>query len=153
MARYRWPPTDGPEGGSIVGLDFDASVAWPAYDWMGVSKAALESVSATWRATSAPRSPRQPGLRRPDRHRRRPAASPASSELAAASGQSRRRSAGTPATPTPVADAAVFLLSDLARGISGEIVHVDGGFHAVGAEAPREGTGNASRAEQTTASL
>ena len=34
-----------PPGGSIVGLDFDASVAWPAYDWMGVAKAALESVS------------------------------------------------------------------------------------------------------------
>ena len=36
----------GPGGGSIVGLDFDASVAWPAYDWMGVAKAALESVVA-----------------------------------------------------------------------------------------------------------
>ena len=32
-------------GASIVGLDFDASVSWPAYDWMGVSKAALEAVS------------------------------------------------------------------------------------------------------------
>ena len=32
-------------GGGIVGMDFDASVAWPAYDWMGVAKAALESVS------------------------------------------------------------------------------------------------------------
>ena len=34
-----------PAGGSIVGMDFDASVAWPIYDWMGVAKAALESVS------------------------------------------------------------------------------------------------------------
>src|SRR5688572_25769500 len=34
-----------PDGGSIVGLDFDATVAWPAYDWMGVAKAALESTS------------------------------------------------------------------------------------------------------------
>ena len=33
------------QGGSIVGLDFDARVAWPAYDWMGVAKAALESTS------------------------------------------------------------------------------------------------------------
>src|SRR5207302_8261566 len=33
-----------PRGGSVVGLDFDASVAWPIYDWMGVAKAALESV-------------------------------------------------------------------------------------------------------------
>ena len=35
--------------------------------------------------------------------------------------------------PGPVADAICFLLSDYARAISGEIVHVDGGFHAVGA--------------------
>ncbi|MGZ8667658.1 MAG: SDR family oxidoreductase, partial [Solirubrobacterales bacterium] len=41
-----------------------------------------------------------------------------------------------PADPGPVADAAIFLLSPLARGISGEIIHVDGGFHAVGAVAP-----------------
>ncbi len=36
---------DGRPGASVVGLDFDATVAWPAYDWMGVSKAALESLS------------------------------------------------------------------------------------------------------------
>src|SRR5205814_2142790 len=34
-----------PDGASVVALDFDASVAWPAYDWMGVAKAALESVA------------------------------------------------------------------------------------------------------------
>ena len=38
-------PLMGDEGGSFVGMDFDASVAWPVYDWMGVAKAALESVS------------------------------------------------------------------------------------------------------------
>ena len=43
-----------------------------------------------------------------------------------------------PADATPVADAAVFLLSDLARGISGEVVHVDGGLHALGAESPQD---------------
>ena len=36
---------DGRSGGSIVGLDFDATKAWPAYDWMGVAKAALESTA------------------------------------------------------------------------------------------------------------
>jgi enoyl-[acyl-carrier protein] reductase I len=40
--------------------------------------------------------------------------------------------------PSPVADAVCFLLSDLSRGISGEIVHVDGGFHAMGAPLARE---------------
>ena len=38
-----------------------------------------------------------------------------------------------PEDPAPVAEAVCFLLSDLARGISGEILHVDGGFHAMGA--------------------
>ena len=45
-----------PQGGGlqVVGLDFDATVAWPAYDWMGVSKACLERWPATWPATSGP---------------------------------------------------------------------------------------------------
>ena len=38
----------------MVGLDFDATVAWPLYDWMGVAKAALESLPATWPVTSGP---------------------------------------------------------------------------------------------------
>ena len=36
-----YPPT----GASVVGMDFDATVAWPAYDWMGVAKAALEATA------------------------------------------------------------------------------------------------------------
>jgi enoyl ACP reductase len=46
---------------------------------------------------------------------------------------------------TPVADAIVFMLSDLSRGITGELVHVDGGYHAIGAPAP-ESTGTAGHA-------
>jgi meromycolic acid enoyl-[acyl-carrier-protein] reductase len=44
----RWPRAEGPAGGrpgAIVGLDFDAQVAWPGYDWMGVAKAGLESAN------------------------------------------------------------------------------------------------------------
>ena len=56
-------------GGSVVGLTFDATVAWPAYDWMGVSKAALESTSRYLaRNIGAGRHPGQPGLRRPAAH-------------------------------------------------------------------------------------
>ena len=44
-----------PSGSGIVGLDFDAAVAWPIYDWMGVAKAALSRSRGTWRATSAAR--------------------------------------------------------------------------------------------------
>ncbi|HSL67246.1 MAG TPA: SDR family oxidoreductase, partial [Actinomycetota bacterium] len=40
--------------------------------------------------------------------------------------------------PTPVAKAAVFLLSDWASGITGEILHVDGGYHAIGSALPAE---------------
>ena len=59
-------------GGSLVGLDFDATVAWPSYDWMGVAKAALESVTRYLARDLGPQGhPRQPGLRRPAPHRRR----------------------------------------------------------------------------------
>jgi meromycolic acid enoyl-[acyl-carrier protein] reductase len=79
------------EGGSLVGLDFDASVAWPSYDWMGVSKAALEASLGHWGSA--------PTWSRPGRspHRRR-AASRASSSSPGA-GTTPRRSAGTPPTP------------------------------------------------------
>ena len=57
------------EGGSLVGLDFDASVAWPAYDWMGVAKAALESTSRYLaRELGGEEHPGQPRRRRTDPH-------------------------------------------------------------------------------------
>jgi enoyl-[acyl-carrier protein] reductase I len=123
-----------PAGASIVGLDFDASVAWPIYDWMGVAKAALESVarylardlgaagirvnlvSAGPLGTVAARG--IPGF-----------------EKLAELWQQQAPLGWDGGDPGPVADAICFLLSHLSRGISGEIVHVDGGFHAVGAPA------------------
>ena len=109
-------------------------VAWPAYDWAGVSKAALESRQPLPRARPrAARRARQP-------RRRRPAATTVAAEQhrrlrrpRRGLGSARRRSAGTSTTRAPVADACLFLLSPLARAITGEILHVDGGFHAVGA--------------------
>ncbi len=122
--------------GSIVGLDFDASVAWPAYDWMGVSKAALESVSRYLARELGPRGVRVNLLSAG------PLATAAASGIEGFSSLTdewgRAAPLGwDPADPSPVADAAVFLLSGLARGISGEIIHVDGGFHAVGAVEPQ----------------
>jgi enoyl ACP reductase len=122
-------------GGSLVGLDFDAAVAWPSYDWMGVSKAALESVSRYLARDLGPRGVRVNLV----------AAGPI--RTAAASGvpgfDGLESAWGKQAPlgwevddPTPVADAALFLLSDLARATTGEILHVDGGFHAVGAAVP-----------------
>ena len=76
-------------GASVVGMDFDASVAWPVYDWMGVAKAAPSRLR---RATSAARRARQPRQRRPDRDARR--ARRPGSRSSRTPGRSRRRSAG-----------------------------------------------------------
>jgi enoyl-[acyl-carrier protein] reductase I len=132
---------DSPENGvatagtSIVGLDFDASLAWPSYDWMGVSKAALESVSRYLAKELGPAGVRVNLLSAG------PLATAAASGIEGFSGLTQEWGRAAPLgwdpeDPAPVADAAIFLLSDLGRGISGEIIHVDGGFHAVGAVAP-----------------
>jgi len=119
-------------GGAVVGLDFDNSHAWPAYDWMGVSKSALQSVnrylarylgkeniranlvSAGPLGTVAAKS--IPGFERFENLW----------ELRAPLGWD-------PRDPEPVAKMTCVLLSDFAPATSGEIVHVDGGFHAVAA--------------------
>jgi enoyl ACP reductase len=121
-----------PPGGSIVGLDFDASVAWPAYDWMGVSKAALEAVSRY-----LARDLGQAGVR-VNLVSAGPIATPAANGIDGfgelAGGWDQIAPLGwDPGDPGPVAGAVCFLFSDLARGISGEILHVDGGQHAVAA--------------------
>jgi enoyl ACP reductase len=126
------------DGGSIVGLDFDASRAWPSYDWMGVSKAALESVSRYLARDLGPRGIRVNLV------------SCGPLKTVAARGVSGfddlvgAWSASAPlgwdvAAPEVVAGPVCFLLSDLARAITGEIVHVDGGVHAIGAAGPAAG--------------
>jgi enoyl-[acyl-carrier protein] reductase I len=123
-----------PAGSSIVGLDFDASVAWPIYDWMGVAKAALESVSRY-----LARDLGAVGIRV-----NLVSAGPLGTVAARGiPGFERLADLWTQQAPLgwdvgdpgPVADAICFLLSHYSRAISGEIVHVDGGFHAVGAPA------------------
>ena len=119
--------------GSVVSLDFDASVAWPAYDWMGVSKAALEAVTRYLARDLGTEGIRLNCV----------AAGPL--RTVAAKGipgfdtfidrWERRAPLGwDPTDATPVADACVWLLSDRSRAISGEILHVDGGFHAMGTD-------------------
>jgi enoyl-[acyl-carrier protein] reductase I len=119
------------DGGSIVGMDFDASTAWPDYDWMGVAKGALESIRRYLARDLGPKGVRVNLVSAG------PLQTPASSAFAGFSRQAdiwRRRA------PLPwdirdlevVADPVCFLMSDLARGVSGEILHVDAGFHAVG---------------------
>lgn len=126
----------GPQGASLVGLDFDADGrAWPVYNWMGVCKVALQ---ATMRYVARDLGPR--GVR---------------ANLVAAGPLLTRAASGIPdfgvlldayasaplgwdpADPGPVADAVCMLLSDLGRGISGEVLHVDGGYHALAAPGVR----------------
>ena len=123
-------------GGSIVALDFDNAVhAWPSYDWMGVSKAALVAVVRYLARDLGP-------------HRIR--------VNAVASGPVRTMAAkGVPgfdsieqtwnlraplgwdtSDPTPVGRAVCALLSDYLAATTGEVVHVDGGYHAMGVEMP-----------------
>ena len=119
-------------GASIVGLDFDASVAWPIYDWMGVAKAALESVSRYLARDLGPSGIRVNLV----------SAGPLGTVAARGIPGFERLAALWPQQaplgwdledPAPVASAVCMLLSDYAKAITGEIVHVDGGFHAVGA--------------------
>jgi meromycolic acid enoyl-[acyl-carrier-protein] reductase len=119
-------------GGSIVGLDFDARVAWPAYDWMGVAKAALESTCRYLARELGPQGIRVNLV----------AAGPVKT-MAAKSipGFARfedvwndKAPLGWDVTdPSPVAKACVALLSDWFPKTTGSMVMVDGGFHAVGA--------------------
>jgi enoyl-[acyl-carrier protein] reductase I len=119
-------------GGSIVGLDFDASVAWPAYDWMGVAKAALESANRYLARDLGPRAIRVNLV----------AAGPVRT-MAAKSipGFQAFEDVWSEKAPLgwdvndagPTAKACLALLSDWFPATTGEIVHVDGGFHAVGA--------------------
>jgi enoyl ACP reductase len=121
-----------PEGSSIVGLDFDASKAWPIYDWMGVAKAALESVSRYLARDLGPQGIRVNLISAG------PLGTVAARGIPGFESLAELWRAQAPlgwdiADPVPVAHAICFLLSDYARAISGEILHVDGGFHAIGA--------------------
>lgn len=119
-------------GGSIVGLDFDNTKAWPVYDWMGVAKSAFESVSRYLAKELGPQGIRVNLV----------AAGPIRT-IAARSipGFEQFEEAWSTRAPlgwdvkdaAPVASACVALLSDLFPATTGEILHVDGGYHAIGA--------------------
>jgi enoyl ACP reductase len=121
----------GESGGSIVGLDFDARVAWPAYDWMGVAKAGLESTARYLARELGPRKVRVNLI----------AAGPIRT-MAAKSipGFNQFEDAWAERAPLgwnnedaePVARSTLALLSDWFPATTGELVHVDGGFHAMG---------------------
>ena len=122
------------DGGQLVGLDFDASVAWPVYDWMGVAKAALESVSRYLARDLGPQGVRVNLVSAgPLETLGGRAASPASASLVGPVGRAGPAGLGQRATATPVAAPSASCSPTGRAAISGEILHVDGGFHAMGA--------------------
>ena len=118
-------------GGSIVGLTFDAKYAWPVYDWMGVAKAAFESTSRYCARDLGPKGVRVNLV----------AAGPIKTTAAKSvpgfnafehSWSSRSPLGWDVNDAVPAAKACVALFSDWFPATTGEIIHVDGGFHAMG---------------------
>ena len=120
------------DGGSIVGLDFDATVAWPAYDWMGVAKAGLESCSRYLARELGPRNVRV-NLVAAGPLRTMAAKSIAGFEEFEGVWGTRAPLGWDVNDAEPTARACLALMSDWFPATTGEIVHVDGGVHAVGA--------------------
>jgi len=119
-------------GGSIVGMDFDASRAWPAYDWMGVAKAGLESCARYLARDLGPRGIRV-NLMAAGPLRTMAAKSIPGFDAFEATWGERAPLGWDLSDPEPAARACVALLSDWFPATTGEIVHVDGGAHAIGA--------------------
>src|SRR5581483_1166123 len=119
-------------GASLVGLDFDASVAWPIYDWMGVAKAALESVSRYLARDLGPLGIRVNLVSAGPLGTVAARSIPGFGTFEQVWGQ-RAPLGWNVSDPDPAARACVALFSDWFPATTGEIIHVDGGFHAVGA--------------------
>ena len=120
-------------GGSIVGLDFDNSrVAWPVYDWMGVAKAAFESTARYLARDLGPAGIRV-NLVAAGPIRTIAARSIPGFELFEESWDDRAPLGWNVKDPSPVAAACVALFSDLFPATTAEVIHVDGGYHAIGA--------------------
>ncbi|HEX6685895.1 MAG TPA: enoyl-ACP reductase FabI [Candidatus Limnocylindrales bacterium] len=120
------------KGGSIVGLTFDASIAWPAYDWMGVAKAGLESASRYLARYLGPRGIRS-NLVSAGPLRTMAAKSIPGFEKFEDAWIERAPLGWVLSDTAPAARAVVALLSDWFPATTGEIIHVDGGYHALGA--------------------
>jgi enoyl-[acyl-carrier protein] reductase I len=118
-------------GGAIVGLDFDARVAWPAYDWMGVAKAAFESTSRYLARELGPKHIRV-NLVAAGPLRTMAAKSIPGFALFEDAWDGRAPLGWDNNDAEPVARSTLALLSDWFPATTGELVHVDGGFHAMG---------------------
>jgi enoyl-[acyl-carrier protein] reductase I len=120
------------DSASVVALDFDARVAWPKYDWMGVAKAGLESAARYLARDLGPDGVRV-NLVAAGPLRTMAAKSIPGFEEFKAVWESRAPLGWDLDDPTPAAQACVALLSDWFPRTTGEMLHVDGGVHAMGA--------------------
>ncbi|HET7398081.1 MAG TPA: enoyl-ACP reductase FabI [Intrasporangium sp.] len=118
-------------GGAVVGLTFDASFAWPVYDWMGVAKAAFESTNRYLARDLGPKKVRC-NLVAAGPIRTTAAKSIPGFERFEEAWDSRAPLGWDVGDPVPAARACAALLSDWFPATTGEIVHVDGGVHAMG---------------------
>nr|MDT0659664.1 enoyl-ACP reductase FabI [Micromonospora sp. DSM 115978] len=119
-------------GGAVVGLTFDATKAWPVYDWMGVAKAGLESTSRYLAMHLGPKGIRS-NLVAAGPLRTMAAKSIPGFEAFEDAWAERSPLGWDLADQEPAARACLALLSDWFPATTGEIVHVDGGYHALGA--------------------
>ena len=120
------------QGGSIVGLTFDATCSWPAYDWMGVAKAGLESTSRYVARDLGAKGIRCNLISAGPLKTLAAKAIPGFEDLE--SNWSDRAPLGWDNTDKePTAKAVVALLSDFFPATTGSIIHVDGGYHSIGA--------------------
>ena len=119
-------------GGSIVSLDFDNSRAWPLYDWMGVAKSALASTARYLARDLGPKGIRVNLVSAGPIRTMAAKGIPGFEEFESVWAE-RAPLGWDIRNPEPVANACLALFSDLLTSTSGEIIHVDGGFHFLGA--------------------
>ncbi|GAA3171475.1 MULTISPECIES: enoyl-ACP reductase FabI [Streptomyces] len=120
------------KGGALVGLTFDAQIAWPKYDWMGVAKAALEGTNRYLARDLGPKGIRCNLVSAGPIKSMAAKSIPGFEELADV--WNHRAPIGWELTdPEPAGRGVVGLLSDFFPRTTGEIVHVDGGVHMMGA--------------------
>jgi enoyl ACP reductase len=120
------------EGGSVVGLTFDATIAWPQYDWMGPAKAALEATSR-YLARDLGKQNIRCNLVSAGPIKSMAAKSIPGFDALAQTWDTRSPLAWDVTDPEPAGRGVVALLSDWFPKTTGEVVHVDGGLHAIGA--------------------
>ncbi|MFJ2745714.1 enoyl-ACP reductase [Streptomyces sp. NPDC087440] len=128
--------TRAPGGASVVSLDFDGTQAWPGYNWMGVSKSALEAISRYLARELGPDNIRVNTVAAGPVHSRAAGGVPSFTDF------EREWSARAPLSwdaddADAVAGPVTFLFSVLAQAVTGTVLHADGGFHAMGMAGPQ----------------